>query len=265
MNNFSLEDETHNIHEGIEGFVCRICLENDHVKDLIAPCWCTGSQLYVHRKCLDSWRATKPNERAFTHCSVCTMKYVYQERVEESEKDIKWRTCKYRAWLALDVVTFITLFEIFMFAFSFFLQVCDSRNLALPNAFPSWFSLHLSYWLWAHLIFFAILGLIGLLCFCMGYSSSSSGSSYKSDTWICFCGDSKDGDCGVWIILGILTLIVLVVIGVFVGLFVAVKYIEEQRQKRASILYKQQQTTLDVVQDFSSNRQGLPVPGFIRV
>ncbi|XP_056167800.1 uncharacterized protein LOC115681745 isoform X2 [Syzygium oleosum] len=37
---------------------CRICLENGG-EDLIAPCHCKGTQKYVHRSCLDNWRATK--------------------------------------------------------------------------------------------------------------------------------------------------------------------------------------------------------------
>ena len=38
---------------------CRICLETDAPEDdpLIAPCRCAGSMQWVHRKCLDEWRA----------------------------------------------------------------------------------------------------------------------------------------------------------------------------------------------------------------
>ncbi|MBA0635312.1 hypothetical protein Godav_026117, partial [Gossypium davidsonii] len=37
---------------------CRICLETDG-RDFIAPCKCKGTSKYVHRECLDHWRAVK--------------------------------------------------------------------------------------------------------------------------------------------------------------------------------------------------------------
>ncbi|XP_052487877.1 uncharacterized protein LOC105782931 isoform X2 [Gossypium raimondii] len=37
---------------------CRICLEIDG-RDFIAPCKCKGTSKYVHRECLDHWRAVK--------------------------------------------------------------------------------------------------------------------------------------------------------------------------------------------------------------
>ncbi|CAN6728505.1 unnamed protein product [Malus baccata var. baccata] len=41
-----------------EQIQCRICLESDG-RDFIAPCKCKGTSKYVHRECLDHWRAVK--------------------------------------------------------------------------------------------------------------------------------------------------------------------------------------------------------------
>jgi hypothetical protein len=41
-----------------EQIQCRICLETDG-RDFIAPCKCKGTSKYVHRDCLDHWRAIK--------------------------------------------------------------------------------------------------------------------------------------------------------------------------------------------------------------
>ncbi|OIV97527.1 hypothetical protein TanjilG_11051 [Lupinus angustifolius] len=41
-----------------EQIQCRICLETDG-RDFIAPCMCKGTSKYVHRECLDHWRAVK--------------------------------------------------------------------------------------------------------------------------------------------------------------------------------------------------------------
>ncbi|KAG8092164.1 hypothetical protein GUJ93_ZPchr0012g19316 [Zizania palustris] len=43
---------------GGDQFQCRICLETDG-RDFIAPCRCKGTSKYVHRDCLDHWRAVK--------------------------------------------------------------------------------------------------------------------------------------------------------------------------------------------------------------
>ncbi|CAF1545176.1 unnamed protein product, partial [Rotaria sordida] len=36
---------------------CRICLDTDNSNDIISPCLCSGNSAYVHRKCLNHWRA----------------------------------------------------------------------------------------------------------------------------------------------------------------------------------------------------------------
>ena len=37
--------------------VCRICLSEEEPESLIAPCLCAGTSKWVHRECLDEWRA----------------------------------------------------------------------------------------------------------------------------------------------------------------------------------------------------------------
>ena len=40
-----------------ESRCCRICLEEERPAELIAPCRCAGTSRWVHRGCLDRWRA----------------------------------------------------------------------------------------------------------------------------------------------------------------------------------------------------------------
>ena len=49
---------------------CRICLEDEG--DKIAPCRCTGTQQWVHRDCLEHWRAVQRNKLT---CEVCGSNY----------------------------------------------------------------------------------------------------------------------------------------------------------------------------------------------
>jgi hypothetical protein len=37
---------------------CRICLEQEHLYNLVAPCKCSGTQRYVHPNCLEKWQRT---------------------------------------------------------------------------------------------------------------------------------------------------------------------------------------------------------------
>ena len=56
--------------------MCRICLNDDKPEAMIAPCKCSGSQMWVHRFCLDEWRAQERVPLSLTHCCVCKGAYV---------------------------------------------------------------------------------------------------------------------------------------------------------------------------------------------
>jgi phosphohistidine phosphatase SixA len=55
---------------------CRICqmkqVETPHLL-LIRPCKCSGSLAYVHKTCLNEWRATSPTAQSI--CSICNYTY----------------------------------------------------------------------------------------------------------------------------------------------------------------------------------------------
>lgn len=70
--------------------MCRICLESDAPADdpLIAPCRCAGSMKWVHRKCLNEWRAQEKVPLAFSHCPQC--KFQYRTELDEGEQKIKY-------------------------------------------------------------------------------------------------------------------------------------------------------------------------------
>ncbi|XP_024542948.1 uncharacterized protein LOC9635593 isoform X1 [Selaginella moellendorffii] len=50
---------------------CRICQEEDDVGNLEAPCACSGSVKYAHRKCVQRWC----NEKGDTTCEICQKPY----------------------------------------------------------------------------------------------------------------------------------------------------------------------------------------------
>lgn len=51
---------------------CRICLQEDEVSNLLAPCGCKGSMALVHERCLQGWR----RQRLYSQrCELCGVRY----------------------------------------------------------------------------------------------------------------------------------------------------------------------------------------------
>ena len=65
--------------------LCRICLDNDDVVNLISPCLCIGSQKFVHKQCLKKWQDTMLSNilsypeiysmNQLNKCNVCSSEY----------------------------------------------------------------------------------------------------------------------------------------------------------------------------------------------
>lgn len=78
---------------------CRICLDSGG-EDLIAPCHCKGTQKYVHRSCLDSWRSTREGF-AFAHCTECRAVFILRANVPS---DRWWLRLRFQLLVARDHV-----------------------------------------------------------------------------------------------------------------------------------------------------------------
>lgn len=76
---------------------CRICLDNGG-EDLISPCYCRGTQKYVHRSCLDNWRSTKVGF-AFSHCTECKAVFILRANVPP---DRWWLRLKFQLLVVRD-------------------------------------------------------------------------------------------------------------------------------------------------------------------
>ncbi|GKC14809.1 RING/FYVE/PHD zinc finger superfamily protein [Tanacetum coccineum] len=51
----------------IQSIECRICQEEDSIKNLEVPCACNGSLKFAHRNCVQRWC----NEKGDTICEIC--------------------------------------------------------------------------------------------------------------------------------------------------------------------------------------------------
>ncbi|KAK4794224.1 hypothetical protein SAY86_012218 [Trapa natans] len=70
-------DDNHDFSEGeeedplIQNVECRICQEEENIKNFETPCACAGSLKYVHRKCVQRWC----NEKGDITCEICHQPY----------------------------------------------------------------------------------------------------------------------------------------------------------------------------------------------
>ena len=120
---------------------CRICLQPDSPDHLIAPCTCSGTSKWVHRTCLDSWRATEPNGKRFTHCHECNFQYGLRKKPESSED--RRRKFKYYSLVGIDLLVVILQIVILIIVIGVILCLVDrNRDLAftfgLDKGGPIW-------------------------------------------------------------------------------------------------------------------------------
>ena len=103
---------------------CRICLEPDTRPNLIAPCKCAGSQKFVHRGCLNQWRATR-EDRAFSKCTECLAPYKMIARYSDSDTSILCRQLKFSFFITRDmlfIMAFLQTIVILLAALVYFLD-----------------------------------------------------------------------------------------------------------------------------------------------
>ena len=267
-----------------EGEICRICFEGG--EGLIAPCLCAGSSKWVHRRCLDNWRATRHNPQCFTHCNTCN----YQYRVWLKQQRVSKRL-KLCLLLTRDILTLLIIAElliVLMSAICYGLDIPAGRNIW--NLFP-----HQSwpdgaqvgvYYLAGIVFFFAILGLIGMLVGSLCLCCKTPGCCNDTDAaflgiyccWFGYpchlgyyypvapvytgctgCGGLFDiGDnfnCRVnvstLVVILLVILVILVIIGIIFAFIILVWFILVVGRRHFNILYKRERAKEEVVCDLS--------------
>ena len=58
---------------------CRICLDTDRPDEMLTPCACRGSAMYIHRQCLEEYIQYYPNRK----CTVCQTPFEYRPSHEK--------------------------------------------------------------------------------------------------------------------------------------------------------------------------------------
>ncbi|KAL4578009.1 hypothetical protein LXL04_014124 [Taraxacum kok-saghyz] len=238
-----------------EQIQCRICLETDG-RDFIAPCKCRGTSKYVHRECLDHWRAVREGY-VFAHCTTCKAPYHLRVHVLA---DRKWRTMKLRFFVTRDILFIFFSVQIVISILAYLVYLLDGYHkywLRLAWGFDSETSF---YYICGALLFFALLGLSG--CFITCYDRRVRNDLAQPCRELCLCccqpgvcADCLVGEAGLPLIF-IMALVVLglfTVIGIFYSVLVATMVGQRIWQRHYHILAKRMLTKEYVVEDVDGN------------
>jgi len=223
---------------------CRNC-HSEGGDDLIAPCLCKGSIKWVHRTCLDEWRAVSRNPRSFSHCDVCGFEY----RTEFVSQDCDCSKLKYGLVVTRDALIFLAVINGIQLLLSLFLWGVD-RDHTLDHFFSDRLNINMPHFVAAYIfgwpLFFFVVGLFGIsmgiahscgLCtpathstynygygshycfFCFWPSCNCPGGGGNCSGRDCNCSGSKDCKEGLGVVL-----LVIVVVVIVIGLIIAIAF-----------------------------------------
>jgi hypothetical protein len=247
---------------------CRICLDTDNQNDLISPCLCTGGSAYVHRKCLDNWRSLNKNGRAFKFCEVCQFEYIIEPVIDDPSADKK-RLLIFRLLVSRDITLIILLLQAIIIGMTFLIQAADKKKNEIKHLYPAWMSPFGVYYLSSLILFFAMLGLFGLIAFCCGMANNRDVHRSDYACYGCLCvgsdcnGCDGNGSCngndggGGGAAILIIILLMFAILGIFVGIILSVTIIREIIKHHTNKLWLRQETKKYVVKDFQGRRNEL--------
>ncbi|XP_073154345.1 uncharacterized protein [Henckelia pumila] len=169
---------------------CRICLETDG-RDFIAPCKCKGTSKYVHRACLNHWRAVKEGF-AFANCTTCKAPYYLRA---DNFPDRRWRTLKFRFFVTRDITFIFLAVQMVIALLAYLVYLIDGSQqfrLRLSLGFGSELSF---YYVCGTVLFFAFLGLSGCFITCFDQRIHSDLALPCHDLHRCCCDPGMCVDC----------------------------------------------------------------------
>lgn len=175
--------------------LCRNCHGGfDEGEDFIAPCSCSGSVKFVHRRCLDTWRMVSQNPDSFYKCDICHTEYQFEQNKKMNSASSVWCSyMKYGFLVTFDISLIVAVWQAIVVTFAVIVHFADVENQRMKR-FPNGHVLAVDY-LCGLLLFFFLLGVIGLFagctylvykCCCSNNTSSYSDSdnaSYRYNTY----------------------------------------------------------------------------------
>eukprot|EP00271_Cylindrocystis_brebissonii_P010388 TRINITY_DN26564_c0_g1_i1.p1 TRINITY_DN26564_c0_g1~~TRINITY_DN26564_c0_g1_i1.p1 ORF type:complete len:396 (+),score=76.36 TRINITY_DN26564_c0_g1_i1:229-1416(+) len=211
------------LEANVEERSCRICLEagGDEGGDgdgLIAPCRCKGTQQYVHRACLDHWRAVKEGF-AFAHCTTCKAQFHLRVPVED-ENQLRARRRRFHFFVTRDLCLVFLAVQATIAVLGLLVAALDGKR-EVVQAYE-WSSHHrvLFYYFCGLFVFLVLFGVGGFIVHAF-YGSRLDMGPY---------GGACVGNCGSELALGaggcgellLLAIVVFAVLGAVYGVLAAI-------------------------------------------
>lgn len=240
--------------EASSEYQCRICLEDTERKDLIAPCSCSGSSKWVHRRCLDQWRTTR-EDRAFTRCTECLDSYTLININDNAEARARRKT-KYYWALVKDFGGAFVLTQSVIIISALFIYGCDWKQHFIEN-FHAKDHPKLFYYGMGLLLDLAILGMFAF------FSGSGNNCNDNGSCGNVYCFDCNIGncDCGEAAIVIVFVIIVAFILLGLVALVVGgVAFTQRVVQRHAHILQKRELAQDIIVADLADDAIDLESP-----
>jgi len=187
--------------QGREG-QCRVCLEPGG--DLIAPCQCSGTSKWIHRDCLNRWRASRSNPKCLTNCCECGFTYVLDlHRIIQDEGAARRR--RFARRIAAQGLASVCMVQAAIVGLGVLVRAIDTdeklvKFFSFPQAdgnagndFHNAFLHHKTTYYVAGLIaFLAILGVGGVVMGLVFGCSNGNHGSPRTDTDTCTTCDAYD-------------------------------------------------------------------------
>ncbi|KAK3261319.1 hypothetical protein CYMTET_29771 [Cymbomonas tetramitiformis] len=262
---------------------CRICLDDDDQFDMIAPCLCAGTSKWVHRACLDEWRAQERNPHSFTHCQTCRFQFVLEPMKEHSLEESRalWR---FRAFVARDMTGVFIILQLLITCLAGFIHLCDGSG-SIVNLYPKgWAETHAAttsigpYYISGFILLLAIIGFAGTIWYFCGGGSLQSGRSrnsrHRGCDCVCDCATHCNGPClcdscdcascdclsgtggssdlGGMLFVLVAVVLVFAIIGIFVGIFFGTIVFQRILQRHVHLLWMRAESQKHVVVDLQS-------------
>ena len=229
---------------------CRICFQDDLPENMIRPCNCIGSVKYIHRDCLDEWRATSENH--FKKCELCN--FVYEVIVDEDLANEKHRKIMYTLYVTRDITIALLLLQTIIVGLGFFIRLMDKhKQFEKPTNIHTFFS----YYAFSWVCFLAILGFAGICICCYTglwrelFRGVNVGNNrrYRSYSPISRSRTSSTGKGDGLAACGMIILLFFAIFGLFFGILISIHVIKQITDKHMKKLWSLQETKKYIVRN----------------
>lgn len=234
---------------------CRICLaDQDPEGDLISPCLCSGSVRWVHRHCLDEWRAQEIRPNSFEQCELCQFRYETEVRERPTG-----RALRLRLLVARDLCAMFGAVQLVIILQASLLRALDVHG-RLASKMPSRLSQahpFLAFYCLSLLLVLALVGLVGMCVACTASDAPTMLCLY--DPWLsastgdCLFAGCEAGELGA-LCAGVLfvLLLVLAVVGIVCSVFFATFVFSHVVRRHVDLSQRRDEARHVVVVDLST-------------